>query len=104
MGIGECGNLFWCTRTNDLATIFAGLWSDIDEIIGCFDDIEIMFDNDDGMSEIGECVKDLDELSYIVGMEPGGGFVEDEERFGSGCFCDFFGEFHALCFAAGECG
>ena len=45
MGIGQRSNIFWGAGADDFAAVFSGFRADIDEIIRCFDDIEIVFDN-----------------------------------------------------------
>ena len=100
MGMLERSDLFWRSRSDDLAAGIAGFGADVDDVIRGFDDVEIVFNDDDGVAEIGESVENGDELIHVIGMEACGWFVENKERFGSRGFGDFFGEFHSLCFAA----
>ncbi|MBR0045065.1 MAG: hypothetical protein IJP56_09535 [Synergistaceae bacterium] len=62
------------------------------------------FDDNHAVAAGDEFVEDAEEAFDVVGVEAGGGFVDDVEGFASGAAGEFGGEFDALGFAAGEGG
>ena len=73
-------------------------------MVGGFDHVEIMFDDDDAVALFHQGVEDFEEFANIFEMEAGGGFIEDVERVAGGAPGEFLGEFDALGFAAGQGG
>jgi hypothetical protein len=49
----------WCAAGDDLAPAGTTLGAEINDPISCFDNIKIMFDNNDGIAMIAESVKHL---------------------------------------------
>ena len=68
------------------------------------DDVEVVLDDQDGISQIGEAVQDVEEFFYVVEMQAGGGLVENIKCAAGLAFGKFLGELDALGFAAGERG
>ncbi len=98
------GDAFWGTCCHDEAPLFARFGAEVDDVIGIFDHIEVVFDEDDGISFIDEFVEDGKERGDIVRVEACCGFIEEVDGFPCGAFGQFSGEFDPLCFAAGEGG
>ena len=73
-------------------------------IQSALDDVEVVFDDDDGVAVVGEAVQDLEEVADVGEVQAGGGFVEDVEGVAGLAFAELGGELDALGFAAGEGG
>lgn len=90
---------------DELAAVLASFGTEIEDPIGGFDDVEVMLDDEEGVTGIDEFLEDGEEVLDVGEMETGGGFVEDEELSGFGR-CGGRGEelaeFEALGLAAGE--
>ena len=71
-------------------------------MVGEFDDIEVVLDDNDGVALIDKAVEDDHEGADVLKMQSCGGFVEDVERLARVFLRQFGGKFHALAFAAGE--
>ena len=67
---------------DDFAAVGAGVGANLDQPVGGFEDVEIVFDDDDAVSVIDERLKDGEETFDVVAVQAGGGFVEEEQ--GSG--------------------
>ena len=52
------------------------LETEVDDVIGCLDDAEVMFDDDEGIAGFGEAVEDVYELFGIGDVEASGRLVE----------------------------
>lgn len=83
------------------ATVTAGR-TEVDDVIGDFDDVEVVFDDDDGVPVIDDRLQNVDESSDVIGVQTGGRFVEDIKRFPRGTALQFGGQFDALGLTAGE--
>src|SRR5271170_2995334 len=104
MRVGDGRNVLGSALSDDAASVFAALGAEIDDPVGVADDVEVVFDDDDGVAEIGQAVQDLKKPADIVKMQAGGGFNEEVERSSGLTLGELAGEFHALRFAAGKCG
>jgi hypothetical protein len=90
---------------DDAAAVFAAFRAEVEDPVGVADDVEVVLDDDDGVAEVGEAVKDFEELADVVEVEAGGGLVEQVERAAGLALGKLAGQLHALGFAAGErCG
>ena len=114
MAGGAHGHLLGGAGVDDLAALVAGFGAEVDDPIRGFDHIEVVFDDQDGMTGIDEALKHFQQDTDIVEMKPGGGFVKEKKRWkaGSGGFgCrggsgrrigEMSHEFQALALAAGQ--
>ena len=59
---GETGgyacDFFGCTGSDDIAAAGSAFRAEIDNPVGCLDDIEIVFDDDDGITLIAQAMND----------------------------------------------
>ena len=60
---------------NNGPSAVAALRSDVDNVICCLYDIEVVFDDDNGISAIGQAVQDVNKLVDICKMKPCGGLI-----------------------------
>lgn len=108
MAVGASGDVLWGAFGDDASALFTGLGAQVDDPVGRADDVEVMFDDEDGVAGIDQGVEGEEEDADVVGVEAGGGFVEQEEggaSRGVGLVVEFGelgGEFQALAFPAGE--
>ena len=99
---GLVGDVFGGAFGDEFAAGVAALRSEVDDPVGGFDDVEVVFDDDDGVAGIGQALEDLDELAGVGKVEAGGGFVEDVDGLAGGALGEFGGELDALGFATGK--
>ena len=105
-GVGALhrGDLLGCAVGDDAAAAFAAFGAEVEDVVGVADDVEVVLDDDDGVAEVGEAVKDFEEFADVVEVKAGGGLVEEVESTAGLAFGELTGELHALGFAAGESG
>ena len=60
-----------------IAAAVAALGAEVDDVVGGFDDVEVVLDDEDGIARIHKLLQNLDELVDIGGVEAGGGLVQD---------------------------
>ena len=94
-------------RKDHLAPGKAAFGTHFDYPVRRADDVEIVFNHDDGMAHDGEPVEDVDELCGVGEVKPRCGFVEYENlalltAHGRHAFRNARGKLEALPFAAGE--
>src|ERR1700723_2162415 len=102
--VANGGNLLGCAVGDDAAAPFPALRAHVEDVVGVADDVEIVFDDDDGVAEVGEVVKDFEEFADVVEVETGGGLVEEVEGPAGLALGKLAGKFHALRFAARQRG
>ncbi len=61
---------------HNFPAVFAALGAKIDEPVGIANYVEIMFDDDDGVSQIGQPMQHVEQLFDIVEMKARGRLVE----------------------------
>ena len=66
-----------CTRTNDRTAAVAALGSEVDDVVGCLDHVEIMLDDKHGIAVFAKAVQDRQQLCHVVGMKPRRRLVEN---------------------------
>ena len=72
----------FCRRSHrdDLPASVAALGAEIDDVVGAFDDFEIVLDDDDGMALVDQFVKRPEQALDVVKVQAGGGLVENKQR------------------------
>jgi hypothetical protein len=68
--------LFGSALSNDSASVFARFGSELNEPVGAFDKVEVVFDDHDAVPFIDQLVEDFDEAFDIMFVKAGCGFVE----------------------------
>ena len=85
MTCGDGSNLFRRSGSYDVSPVnVAALGSKIDDVIGCFDNLEIMLDDDDSIALIYERMKDLEQSPHVFEVQSRGRLIQDIERL-AGC-------------------
>lgn len=76
-GVG--GNGFGRAAHHDLSPGVTAFGSHVDDPVGTFDHIEIVFDDNEGVAGVAQSVEDAHEGFDVGEVETGGGFVEQVE-------------------------
>ena len=71
-------------------------------MVGTLDDIQVMFDNYQGMTPFYQRLESMEQTLDIMEVQTGGWLIEDEERRRLVFLADKVGEFHTLVLTAGE--
>lgn len=72
------------TAIEQASSFIPSLWSYVDDIVGIGNDVEIVFDDHDGIPLVHEAFQDFQELLDIGKMKPRRGFVQNIQGFRSG--------------------
>src|SRR5579863_8782415 len=88
---------------DDFTALITAFGAEVDKPVRGFDDVEIMFDDDERCTGLEQLAERGKELGDVVEMETSGRFVEDVEDFLVLAAREVRGEFETLGFAAGEC-
>ncbi|GMA21261.1 hypothetical protein GCM10025862_32820 [Arsenicicoccus piscis] len=75
--------------------------SEVDDVVGGCDDVEVVLDDDDGAAAVDEVVEQVNEPAGIDRVQAGGGFVQDDDL---GTGRELPGQLEALSFPAGQGG
>ena len=67
------GHLCRGAGDHDLATADAAFRTEVDDPVSGLDDVEVVFDNDDGVAVVAQAVQHGQQLRDIVEMQAGGG-------------------------------
>ena len=101
-GLGGTSEVFGSAFGDDGAAVLPAFGAHIDNPVGGFDDVEVVFDDNHGVAARDEFVEDGEEAFDVVSMETGGRLVEDVEGLTGGATRELGREFDALGFATGE--
>ena len=94
-------DLFRGAADDKPAAVVTALRAEIDNVVSSFDHVEIVFDDDDRISEIAEFEQHLEQLIDIRQMQPGSGFIQNLYGVSSGHTGKFRSKFDPLRLAAG---
>ena len=72
-------HLFGGACHHDGAAFPSSFGSHVDDVVGEFDDIEVVFDDNDGVALVDKAVEHDHEGADVFKMQSCGGFVEDVE-------------------------
>ena len=86
------GDVFRGAGRDDLASVDAGVWAEIDEVVAVRDDIEVVFDDDEGVAGVDEFVEVGEEAGDVIKVKTDGWFIKDIKGAFSCAFCQFTGE------------
>ena len=90
-------------RGEDVAAKLARAGAEVEEMVGGADDAGVVLDDEDGVAEVAQGVKDADELCGVARVQADGGLVENVKRTDQ-ARAERCGELDTLRFAAGERG
>jgi hypothetical protein len=69
VGFGNGRNFLWRPFCHNGTPLIAAFWAEIDEMVGDFDDVHVVFDDDDGIAFVHQAVEGLNEFGDIVSVE-----------------------------------
>ena len=95
------GYFFRCTYRYDISAFVSAFRSEVDYIIGTFDNIHIMFDDDNAVSPSDECVEGIQQLADVVEVQSGGWFVKNKQGRVGFLLTQVECQLHTLVFATG---
>src|ERR1041384_6341596 len=72
----DAGDLFGCAGGDDTPAARAAFGAEIDDVVGRFDHVEVVFDDNDGVAQRDEPLEHVQEFVYVSEMESGRWFVE----------------------------
>ncbi len=98
----HCRYLLRRAMRDDASAVFSTLRAEINDPIGIADHIQIVLDDDDGVSQVGQPVEHVEQLAHIVEVQAGGWLVQQVKRFAGLALAQFRGQLDALGFAAGK--
>ena len=65
---------------DEIATMLASARAQIKYEVRTFQDVEVVFDDHDGMALLEQGVERIEEFGHIVHVKPCGGFVKHKQR------------------------
>ena len=65
---------------NQLASAFAATGTDVDQVIGCANDLFLVFDHEEGIAAVAQIVHDANEPADVARMQPDAWLVHHEKR------------------------
>ena len=69
-----------CAAHDHVAALRASFRTEVDDVVGALDEVEVVFDDDDGVALVSERLEHQEELANVFGVQAGRGFVKDKER------------------------
>ncbi len=97
-------HFFGCTLKNNLTTRFTSFGAEVDNVVGCFNNIHVVFNDNNRISQIDQTVEYFQQDPDIFKMQAGSWFIEDIHRFSGAFSGEFRSEFHPLCLSARQRG
>src|SRR3954471_2841104 len=94
------GHVLWRPPGHDLAARAAPLRPHINDPISRLDDVQIVFDDHDGIALVAQPMQDVEQLRYVVEMQPGRRLIEDVQRPSGRTLRQLTCELYTLGFAA----
>src|SRR5690606_30392775 len=75
----DLSDFLWCSGCNQVATGFAGVRTEIEDVIGAFDDIKVVLNNNKGMPGIDQTLQDENEDADVIEVKTRGWFVQNQD-------------------------
>src|ERR1039458_231816 len=73
-------DLFGRALGHDAAAFFSAFGAQIDDPVGVADDVQVVFDDDDRVSEIRETVQHVEQLAHIVEVQSRGRLIQQIKK------------------------
>ncbi|MPM12780.1 hypothetical protein SDC9_59134 [bioreactor metagenome] len=77
MAIAVFQQIFHCALKHHVATVAAGSGTKINDVIGIADDVFIVFDNNNRISQIAEVFQYADQFFCVHRMQTNTGFIKN---------------------------
>src|ERR1019366_4231191 len=88
----------------DAAAFFSAFGAQIDDPVGVADDVQVVFDDDDRVSEIGETVQHVEQLAHIIEVQSRGRHIQQIKSFSGLALPGFARELEGVGFSAADSG
>ena len=102
MALRVLRDLFRGAFGDDLAAAAPAFGTEVDDVVGVGDDVEVVLDDDDGVPLLDEPLEDVEELRDVLEVESRRRFVEDVDGAAAGALLQLRCEFDALRLTAGQ--
>src|SRR5699024_9987228 len=102
MAFVHFGNLFGRAGTNNLSAGKAAFRTNVNNMVSAFNDIQVVFDDDDRMAAVDQLFDRIQQLGDILEMQSGSGLIEETEGMVTGRLAQEFGQLYPLCLSAGK--
>src|SRR3984957_4285692 len=100
----ESEDLLGSSESYHAAALFAAFGAHVDDPVGGFDHIQLMFNHNDSIAQIHQALEHVKKPLHILEVQTCGGFIQDVERAAGLALAQLAGEFDALRFIARERG
>ena len=101
---GDLRHLFGGAGGDHPAARAASLGAEVDDIVGAFDQVEVVLDDNDGVAGIHQLLQHLDQPVDVSDVQPGGGLVQDIDRLAGRAAGQLVGQLDPLRLAARQGG
>src|ERR1700678_729961 len=101
--MGVLQHLLACAGENQFSAVFAGAGAEVHDVVGGHDSVGIVFDDQQGVTEIAQSFQDFDQAVRVARMQPNRGLIKNVER-ADEARTERGGELDTLRFAAGKRG
>lgn len=100
MAVGTPDNLLWGAAGDEGTSFLSSLWSQVNDVIGILNNLHVVFNDDQRMSALDECVEGFEKDMDVMEMQSCSRFVKNKE-----CGLRLFGgqvisQFHPLILAS----
>src|SRR5439155_19907946 len=97
------GHVFRRALRHDAPAAAAAFRTEVDHPIGRLDDVEVVFDDEQGVARRPQLEEDFEQFGHVAEVEAGGWLVEDVEGPTGGLPAELGAKLESLRFATGEC-
>ncbi len=99
VGLLHARDLLGRALRDDTATFFSAFGAKIQNPVGIADHIQIVFDDDDRISKIGQAMQHVQQFAHVVKVQSCGRLIQQIQSFSSLTFAEFTRQFDALRFS-----
>src|ERR1039458_8948839 len=85
---------------HDAAAFFAAFGAKVDDPVGVADHVQMVFDDDDRIAQVGQTEQHVEQLLHVVEVQAGGGLIEKVKSFAGLALAQLAGQLDALRLAA----
>ena len=79
MATFDFSNSLWRAFGNNAAAASATFWPQIDNPVGGFDDVEVMFDHHHAVTVFCKSMQNTEQQADVLEVQAGGGLIQDVE-------------------------
>ena len=96
VAVGALCYFFRRAGHHHIAASLSPFRTEVDDMVGTFDDVHVVLDDDDGVSACYECIEGIEQLLDVVEVQTRRGFVENEQGGFRLLLAEVIGQFDAL--------